>query len=75
MGARCAGLNAGGACSFSSNNAAISAKRGAPATISLVIPVKLSIYGGMRHSGLMSELHSSTTSPLSIRTMPTSVMR
>src|ERR1019366_10351434 len=33
------------------------------------------MYEGMRHSGLMSELHSFTTAPFSIRTMPTSVIR
>ena len=47
-------------CSFSSTSFAISAKRGAAATISLLMPVKLSMYEGMRHSGFTSELHSST---------------
>ena len=52
-----------------------SAKRGASATISLLMPVKFSMYAGMGHSGFTSELHSSTSSPFFTRTMPTSVIR
>src|SRR5258707_15487414 len=60
---------------FSSTVAAISANNGASATISLLIPVKASMYGEMGHSGLTSELHSSSSTPFCTRTMPTSVIR
>src|ERR1039457_539964 len=39
------------------------------------MPVNASIALGMRHSGFTSELHCSTSSPRSTRTMPISVIR
>src|SRR5580698_2034665 len=61
--------------SFSNTAAATSANSGASATISLLMPVKASMYGDIGHSGLISELHSSRSSPFCTRTMPISVIR
>ncbi len=43
--------------------------------MSLLMPVKLSMYGGIMHSGLTSVLHSSITTPSRNRTMPISMIR
>ena len=61
--------------SFSPHLAAISANRGAPATMASPMPVKVLDVGGIGHSGLTSELHSSSSSPFGTRTMPISVIR
>ena len=53
----------------------MSAKVGAPFTISLVMPVRIWMSGGIERSGSTSEDHSSTTSPSTTRTMATSVTR
>ena len=52
-----------------------SSNDGASATISLLMPVKFSINGGMRWPGFTRLLHCSTTSPPSSSTMPTSMTR
>src|ERR1700722_18766962 len=43
--------------------------------MSLLMPVKLSMYGGMTQSGLTSVLHSSITTPSRNRTTPISMIR
>src|SRR5512139_3922928 len=53
----------------------MSAKVGAPFTISLVMPVRIWMSGGIERSGSTSVDHSSTSSPSTTRTMATSVTR